>query len=372
MAPPTPTMTFAQLPLPELSKISDNPDATPIELKEVLRRFETFANDGSPLVTVLRGCTGMNLQVYKWNNHGPQKGVVVLVHGLYSHARHGWFKWVAKNEKVAGDSLCLNPVMKLKLEGSWVDMLLRKGYTVIAYDQQGFGLSEGWQGHRGSVEQFDHYAKDAQLVLSHARKCVCESPATPITFIGSSLGGAVCLRMLQLKHSIPVDSVVLLAPMLMIPGTPPTWLASPALSVAKAFHPHGFMSPRQPQDTRDLEAAFVSDPLTFKGGLRYSMAKACFNGAQLTLEGADGVTSANVQSVLAIHSEIDQVIDVRGSQLLLTRLDASVASRSRLVVLSKEQGFNHSLSMEYPGAVAIMQIVLDHLDKNGNVKNRRR
>eukprot|EP01068_Selenidium_serpulae_P011380 Selendium_serpulae@DN5649_c0_g1_i1.p1 len=358
---------FSRLELPEFSKILNNPRATPDQLEAVVKRLGTYDADGSPEHVKLKGCAGLQLHAYVWQGYGSQKGVIVLVHGIFTHARHTWLRWVPK----IGSKLMVDqengtpPVVLPKFSGGWIDRLNRKGYTVIAYDQQGFGLSEGWQGHRGTVEHFDDYAKDAQIVLKYARDFACQRPTTPVTFIGSSLGGAVCLRMLQINGSERVDNCILLAPMLLIPAA--GWLAYPAAVLAKAFNPHGFLSHElAPSSTPEIEAAFFSDPLTFKGGLRYSVAKACLYGSSTTLDGANRTKEDRIGNLLVIHSEIDLVTDVKGSKLMMDKL---TIKNKKIILLEKERGFGHGLAIE-PGCEEIFEIVMQHIEEYNSKKKR--
>ncbi|ESS32646.1 PST-A-like protein [Toxoplasma gondii RUB] len=57
-------------------------------------------------------------------------------------------------------------------QGSWVEALNKAGFLVAAMDFQGHGLSEGWQGKRGSVNRLDDFAVDViQFITIIRRRC---------------------------------------------------------------------------------------------------------------------------------------------------------------------------------------------------------
>ncbi|CBZ54225.1 PST-A protein, related [Neospora caninum Liverpool] len=60
----------------------------------------------------------------------------------------------------------------IQYQGSWVEALNRAGFLVAAMDFQGHGLSEGWQGKRGSVNRLDDLALDViQFITIIRRRC---------------------------------------------------------------------------------------------------------------------------------------------------------------------------------------------------------
>jgi alpha-beta hydrolase superfamily lysophospholipase len=114
-----------------------------------------------------------------------QIGTVVIVHGYLSHAGH-------------------------------LSYLIRKlsehGYTVLAMDLPGHGLSGG---RPGDIADFSEYARCLQAVQSYG---VEKSLPTPYYGIGFSTGGAAFLNLLQEGYGRDYARVALAAPLVRFPG----------------------------------------------------------------------------------------------------------------------------------------------------------
>lgn len=135
------------------------------------------AKDGSPLA------------LYDWPPAlgVPQRGVVIVVHGLGEHA--GRYTQVAEQLS------------------SW-------GFGVRAYDQYGHGVSAGPQ---GGLPQDTRLLDDLVEVVDATRQRM--EPRSPLVLLGHSLGGLVVARFVSLALR-PVDGVVLSSPAL-DPGLSP-------------------------------------------------------------------------------------------------------------------------------------------------------
>ncbi|MCA1754630.1 MAG: alpha/beta hydrolase [Spirochaeta sp.] len=114
-----------------------------------------------------------------------QNGTVVIVHGYLSHAGH-------------------------------LSYLIRKlsehGYTILAMDLPGHGLSSG---RPGDIDDFSEYVRCLQAVHSYG---VGKSLPTPYYGIGFSTGGAAFLNLIEEGYGRDYARVVLAAPLVRFPG----------------------------------------------------------------------------------------------------------------------------------------------------------
>ena len=93
-------------------------------------------------------------------------------------------------------------------EGVYVAKELAKvGYTVVGYDQRGFGKSGG---RRGYIPSLQTNINDAVEFVVRVRELY---PETPLIICGLSMGGLLCFN-LALKYPTWFSSVILMAPAL--------------------------------------------------------------------------------------------------------------------------------------------------------------
>ncbi len=119
---------------------------------------------------------------------GTPRGTAVVVHGYYDH---------------------------VGLYGHLIRYLLGTGRRVLAYDQQGHGLSTG---AAASIESFDHYVDAFETVLDAARDRLLE----PVCAVGQSMGAAVLMRYAARPASRAFVGTALLAPLV----RPTNWRAN--------------------------------------------------------------------------------------------------------------------------------------------------
>ncbi|MDE0451557.1 MAG: alpha/beta fold hydrolase [Gammaproteobacteria bacterium] len=110
---------------------------------------------------------------------GPPRGSAVVVHGYYDH---------------------------VGLYGHLIRYLLGTGRRVLAYDQQGHGLSTG---AAATIESFDHYADAFETVLDIAQPHLCE----PVCVVAQSMGAAVVMQYGKRPGSRTFEGTALLAPL---------------------------------------------------------------------------------------------------------------------------------------------------------------
>lgn len=134
-------------------------------------------------LTAYTASDGENLAVYDWPlaDGRPQRGTVLLVHGLGEHA--GRYHAVAHH---------LN---------AW-------GFAVRAYDQYGHGQSDG---PRGGLNHDMRLLDDLADMVDATRARTPEG--LPLVLLGHSMGGLVAARFVAM-HLRPVDALVLSSPAL--------------------------------------------------------------------------------------------------------------------------------------------------------------
>jgi alpha-beta hydrolase superfamily lysophospholipase len=154
-----------------------------------------------------------------WRPTARATGVVVLVHGLQSHA--GWFVDAGR-------------------------ALAERGLAVYAPDRRGSGLSLA---ARGDVEDYARWFDDLAAVIGLAAG---EYPGTPVHLVGHCFGANLALGC-ALSHQVPISSLVMLTPGLYVLPTY-RWLERLRIGLAAVFAPRRRF--RVPQD----DALFSRDP----------------------------------------------------------------------------------------------------------------
>ena len=173
---------------------------------------------------------GTNLVVVDWPlDHGPVRGVVLIVHGLGEHA------W--RYDHVA-------------------TRLNEWGFAVRGYDQYGHGES---MGQRGALPSADRLLLDLAEVVDESRLRMSQS--TPLIILGHSLGGLVAGRFVSLDTR-PVQALVLSSPAL-DPGL--RWFQKLLLAILPRFAPDlrvgNGLNPEFISHDPAVVAAYKADPL---------------------------------------------------------------------------------------------------------------
>jgi len=107
------------------------------------------------------------------------RGTVFFVHGYYDH---------------------------VGIHGRTLSALIEAGYTVVAFDLPGHGLSGG---ARVSIDDFSQYAIALESVLNAVR----EEVPKPYFFLGHSTGCSVAIEWLRTRGPEPFDRFVFVAPL---------------------------------------------------------------------------------------------------------------------------------------------------------------
>lgn len=176
---------------------------------------------------------GLTLSTRTWSADRASRATVILVHGYAEHC--GRYDHVA-------------------------ECLVGAGATVFAYDQRGYGRSEG---RRAYVDTFGQYLNDLVEVLDHVRS---RRPDKPLFLLGHSMGGLVVLKYV-LDNAPSVDGLILSSPAIEINPD----LAPVLRKIAQWI---GWLFPtlpttRSPQDAISRDPAVVeeakNDPLNYHG-----------------------------------------------------------------------------------------------------------
>jgi len=176
---------------------------------------------------------GLHLFTQHWEPDGDPRAVVGLVHGYGEHC--GRYGHVAE---------ALNDV----------------GAVVYAYDQRGYGRSDG---SRAYVETFDYYLDDLEHFIRYVD---ARTPDVPRFLFGHSMGGLVVLRY-ALTRSSSADGLLLSAPAIEINPNLAPFLRKLAQILGDTFprlptvrSPEGAIS-RDPEVVEQAE----NDPLNYHG-----------------------------------------------------------------------------------------------------------
>lgn len=157
------------------------------------------------------------------------KGTCYVVHGYYDH---------------------------VGLFGNVIDHWLRQGFSVIAFDLPGHGLSTG---PKATITSFTQYAK----VLEQCFNLSCQHSAAPYHIVGQSTGATIVMQhLLQQQYekaTSPFQHIVLLAPLVRPAFWPFTRVLYHSLKPFVGSLPRRFAA--NSNDASYLEFVRSADPL---------------------------------------------------------------------------------------------------------------
>lgn len=231
------------------------------------------------------------------------RAVLVIVHGLSEHK--------GRHRRLQRD-------------------LADSGYATLAYDQRGFGLSDG---PRTDVKQYTDFLFDLKEMIAFTRG---RHPNAKVVVLGHSFGGAVAGAFCA-EHPTAADGLVLSAPAYRVPSLP--------LRLELIGHLLGRLIPsrsvRYPNRWENLShdpaigAAFRSDPLVQRAATpRFYMEFKKMN--QRFREGAGRI----VIPTLILQGSEDRIVVPQGARELFDRLGAP---KKRLIWYD---GFYHEVFNE--------------------------
>jgi alpha-beta hydrolase superfamily lysophospholipase len=176
---------------------------------------------------------GLQLFTRHWEPDASPEAAVVLVHGYAEHS--GRYDHVA-------------------------EVFVEQGAAVYAYDQRGYGRSEG---RRAYVDDFDRYLDDLGQFLDRVR---ARHPDRPLFLFGHSMGGLVVLKYV-LDREPSVQGLLLSGPAIEINPDLAPLLRRVAQVLGRLFPT--LPTTRSPEDaiSRDPEVVeeAKNDPLNYHG-----------------------------------------------------------------------------------------------------------
>ncbi len=278
-------------------------------------------NHGAPL-TERAGFIQRNETALSYCALLPQvpKTVLVIVHGLSEH-KGRYFR--LQND------------------------LARAGFGSYAYDQRGFGRSDG---PRTYVERYTDFFLDLKEVIGFVRRA---HPGSKVVILAHSFGGAVAATFC-IDHPAEGDGLVLSAPAYDVPSLPfrlelLSYLMNPFFptrSIRYQSDPH--LLSHDPE----IGAAFKSDPLVQSAGTpRFYMEFRKMNARLHRFAGKIVVPT------LILQGSEDGIVIPRGARLLYERIGAQ---RKKLIWY---EGFYHEVFNEI-GRERVIGDLIGWLEEN--------
>ncbi|KYN93310.1 acyl-CoA synthetase [Plasmodium reichenowi] len=194
--------------------------------------------DGGPKHDSFYNKDGLLLRNYSWIVKNAI-GIIILVHGLYSHARLGFLRHniniISNHEAVLNDS-----DNYYIYKDSWIEEFNKNGYSVYGLDMQGHGESDGYNDLKHHVNNFDDFVYDLLqyvMLINSSLSIEDEEVNTnieddeqnvnitipPIYLIGFSMGGNIVLRALEilgkskeLQKRLNIKGCISLSPMISV------------------------------------------------------------------------------------------------------------------------------------------------------------
>lgn len=222
------------------------------------------------------------------------------------------------------------------------------GVTTYAYDQRGFGRTEG----NGRWAGTDTLVHDAREFIALVRS---RHPGVPVYLIGESMGGAVAIISGTAGQSLGADAVVLISPALL--GWSNLGIAERSLlwtmmQISPGSQVTGQGLNRQPTDNIPLLEKFSRDPYVIKR----TRVDAVYGLVDLMEEAWQRAPDEKLPT-LVVYAGDDQVVPSKPIEELTRRM-----STARSVCYM--DGF-HMLLRDVKGARA-WQEILDYITKPGD------
>ncbi len=235
-------------------------------------------NDALMLPPTSRGA-GARLHISSWPVEAP-RAVVLLAHGLFEHAAR--YDHVARRLNAAGMS-------------------------VVAIDHWGHGKSDG---SRGFVPSFDVYLDGMDALLAQVQ---ADCPGVPRLLLGHSMGGLIAVRHLGERQAAYAAAAV--SGPAILPAAPPSRLMIWVSRILSRLLPRlGVIALGADGVSRDstVVAAYMADPLVYRGKIGARLAKELFDAMAQAREGAPELRIP----LLVQHGDADVMAAPAGGQYL--------------------------------------------------------
>jgi alpha-beta hydrolase superfamily lysophospholipase len=222
---------------------------------------------------------GARLAISHWPVDAP-RGVVLLAHGLFEHARR--YDHVAARLNAAG-------------------------LAVVALDHWGHGRSDGV---RGFVPAFTVFLDGMAALLEQVRG---HYPGRPLLLLGHSMGGLIAVHHL-LAHQSGYVAAAVSGPAI-LPAAPPSratiWISRLLSRIAPRL---GVIALDAGGVSRDASvvAAYQADPLVYGGKIGARLAEQMFDAMTAAQAGAGAITLP----LLVQHGEADSLAAPAGGSYL--------------------------------------------------------
>ncbi|CAA9987641.1 lysophospholipase, putative [Plasmodium knowlesi strain H] len=127
--------------------------------------------DGNPKLGAFFNKDGLLLRSYGWLVKNAI-GIILLIHGLNSHAR---LTFLRHNVHIVGnDKVILKDGNNYYVyKDSWIEHFNKNGYSVYALDLEGHGLSDGWRNLSLNINKFDDLVHDVIQYLNIINDDLC-------------------------------------------------------------------------------------------------------------------------------------------------------------------------------------------------------
>jgi len=276
---------------------------------------------------------GLQLHVVHWPVT-PARGVIVFLHGLSEHAR--------RHQQV-------------------VTHLNRAGWSVLAPDLRGHGLSGGT---RGGIQQDDDPLHDLAAVMDLAARL---HPTGPRVLMGHSMGGAISARFAAALAepseaavwSRPLDALVLSAPAL----EPSMGMVQKALlsTMGRLMQdvpmPIVF-KPEWGSSDPEVVSEFLADPLAHK---KVTPRLAAFMSQQgrISLSRAAQWT----RPTLLLHTPADRLVSPTACETFAARLPAGLGRIQRFPTLAHDMLRDRGKEQVYQAITQWLDEVLPRRDE---------
>lgn len=242
---------------------------------------ETGSADPSPERDSFQTADGLRLDASFRETTYEARAVVVIVHGLAEH--RGRY-------------------------GRVVAHLLAHGYTVAAYDQRGYGHSEG---RRAYVSSFSLYLADLARFVGLVRE---RYPALPVFLLGQSLGGLI-VACYALEHPRFTEGLILCSPAILSDIAP--FLQRISAFISRLLPSLPTVALDLPGLSRDPEVVRVAreDPLFYHGKIPARTGAEIVAAMRRVQNDAPRLTLP----MLILHGTADRITVPAGSELLYHR-----------------------------------------------------
>lgn len=285
---------------PEVDPLPVPPEIDPLAVANFCTDEQT--GPAGFMETMASPSCGVLLRTYFWPAE-QAKGVVVVVHGHGSYVIHEFLR----STGVGTPSV---------YEGSWVQEMNNRGFSVCGLDQQGHGFSASIRGMRCYFNRFKDLSTDITAFARATKERMLPGFSNlPLFIMGESMGGGLATYMMHTQPGL-FQGAVLLAPMLSLerisrkgvnpyirPISSLLSLAAPTLQLVETDK-----SPINPE----VQMVWDNDPLTYTEATRVRVATEYLSTTEYLCREMPNMDFP----FLCFHSERDTMCDPSGSKRL--------------------------------------------------------